>query len=442
MMKNFRESDRASITSCRKAIGHQPTDLKQMPEDGGVLIVVAIGLFAFVALMVMVIEYATVFHARQQLQKQVDASALAGAMDLPTVDDAKANATRFFAFNLSLASPPTAKDTKCASGASKDTSCYTINDSRVSVTTPYTQPGSSVSPTNLIHVVASRNVDMVFARMVGYKTVPISAAATAKGCICDLGYPFKSTNGRTSVPFNESEVLRGFGPQFVTSHGSIRLWYSDEHPLTLGISQIKAFGATRPYTVTPMTPRSGPSSAMPVEVGATAMTGNFAGTDPSDRPMFPAIFVTDITTHPELRTGDWQYGGTPIPPTAVFGTWKSVTKKVTRSGGKVTVTIDAKTNDTWITKNVSNGHWNLGSGSDPVPPNLEWQDYGAEIRWDVASLLADPNPPSPQRPFQKGHIYRVQFIVHDGDQNNSGGDVGQNCVIVGIDTDCGGGLRE
>jgi hypothetical protein len=27
-----------------------------------------------------------------------------------------------------------------------------------------------------------------------------------------------------------------------------------------------------------------------------------------------------------------------------------------------------------------------------------------------------------------GHRYRAQFIVHDGDQNKDGGDVGQACV--------------
>jgi hypothetical protein len=30
-----------------------------------------------------------------------------------------------------------------------------------------------------------------------------------------------------------------------------------------------------------------------------------------------------------------------------------------------------------------------------------------------------------------GHnVYRIQFMVHDGDQNKAGGDVGQACVNV------------
>jgi hypothetical protein len=34
--------------------------------------------------------------------------------------------------------------------------------------------------------------------------------------------------------------------------------------------------------------------------------------------------------------------------------------------------------------------------------------------------------------FQMGHAYRVQFMVHDGDQNKVGGDVGQGCATVVI----------
>ncbi len=37
--------------------------------------------------------------------------------------------------------------------------------------------------------------------------------------------------------------------------------------------------------------------------------------------------------------------------------------------------------------------------------------------------------------LQPGHTYRLQFMVHDGDQNKTGGDVGQACVNVDI-PDC------
>jgi len=31
-----------------------------------------------------------------------------------------------------------------------------------------------------------------------------------------------------------------------------------------------------------------------------------------------------------------------------------------------------------------------------------------------------------------GHSYRLEFMFHDGDQNKTGGDVGENCVNIRI----------
>jgi len=64
--------------------------------------------------------------------------------------------------------------------------------------------------------------------------------------------------------------------------------------------------------------------------------------------------------------------------------------------------------------------WNLGPGADPVPMGLKGEGFSAEARWTVA--------------LQAGHNYRVQAMVHDGDQNKSGGDSGEGCVLF-----CAGG---
>ena len=45
------------------------------------------------------------------------------------------------------------------------------------------------------------------------------------------------------------------------------------------------------------------------------------------------------------------------------------------------------------------------------------QGYGAEAKWTAQGLGLQP-----------GHIYRLVFMVHDGDQNKTGGDVGEACV--------------
>lgn len=44
------------------------------------------------------------------------------------------------------------------------------------------------------------------------------------------------------------------------------------------------------------------------------------------RPLYPSLFITDITFDANNRSGDWQYGGAPLPPIKVCGTWKGVTK--------------------------------------------------------------------------------------------------------------------
>ena len=47
--------------------------------------------------------------------------------------------------------------------------------------------------------------------------------------------------------------------------------------------------------------------------------------------------------------------------------------------------------------------------------------YGSDLRWDVSALGLVP-----------GHVYRMQFMVHDGDQNKAGRGVGQGCATVFI----------
>src|SRR5262245_22701866 len=227
---------------------------------------------------------------------------------------------------------------------------------------------------------------------------------------CTPAYPFASENPRTSVVFNESEVLRSFTVSVTNDcfPKQIRVWYNDEHALTLGIRQVVVKTAsgtiTSNYPITTMTGPDDADSAFDPLVGATDQTGDQAGTDLADRPIYPALFITDITADPNSLAGDWQYGGTAFPPHAVFGTWKGAVRTVdkTKVPAVVTVTpdVDPAKND-----------WNV-DGGDPVPDGLKNEGYGAEVRWDVDRLGLIP-----------GHSYRLYFMVHDGDQNKMGGDV-------------------
>jgi len=244
---------------------------------------------------------------------------------------------------------------------------------------------------------------------------------------CDIMYPFASTNPRTNVIFNESEVLQAMRPQggvTATPGLRIKLWYNDERALVLGVRQVnvkRSTGtATANYRVSALP--ANPGSVFNPLVGTTALDGDQAGTDLStcpgfpdlcDRPMFPALFITDITRDPNSKAGDWQSGGTPIPPHAVFGTWKGAVRTVDRTRTPPTITVQPD-------PDPAKNHWNLGAG-DPPPPGLIDQGFGAEVVWNVDDLVAS-------RQMILGRSYRLQFMVHDGDQNKAGGDTGENCV--------------
>src|SRR6185503_9480843 len=65
-------------------------------------------------------------------------------------------------------------------------------------------------------------------------------------------------------------------------------------------------------------------------------------------------------------------------------------------------------------------NWDL-DGGDAAPSGLVNQGYGTEVRWDVERLG-----------LVMGRTYRLYFMIHDGDQNKEGGDVGQGCATLGV----------
>ena len=250
-----------------------------------------------------------------------------------------------------------------------------------------------------------------------------AAGAAGAGTICsglqqtiivDCGYPYTSSNVLTSVTFNESGVLRAIEPSGSASSGVVRLFYNDEHALTLGVRSVVAKTAsgttTTDYAVSPLP--ANPGSVTSPQTGSNILAGAQNGLDPSLRPMWPSLFITDVSFAPASRVGDWQQGGRPSGPNAVYGTWKAAVRTVdeTVSPSTVAITPDA---------DPSKNDWNLG-GPDTAPQGLSDEGYGAEVVWNV--------------PFTAGHSYRVQVLVHDGDQNKAGGDSGEACVLF-----CAGG---
>jgi uncharacterized surface anchored protein len=230
-------------------------------------------------------------------------------------------------------------------------------------------------------------------------------------------YPFTSSNPNTSIAFNESSMVEASA--FNNTNATFDVFYNDEHAMALGVRQVnvisKGVTTTTNYAFSTMT--SDPGAVTNPSVGATATTGDQAGIDTFGRPMYPSLFITDITNNPNDHSGDWQYGGTAIAPSAVFGAWKGFVRTVDNDTNKPTVTV---TGDADPAKN----DWNLGAGADTPPAGLADLGYGTEIRWDLNQLYQ-------QGLIQAGHTYRFYVIIHDGDQTR-GGDSGQAAVDVTV----------
>jgi len=287
-------------------------------------------------------------------------------------------------------------------------------------------PGATATCTHTFNISNNYTNTAVANGVVANATVTATATASvnAVSCLCNLQYPDNSNLPRSAVVFNESEVLRASdpGPMTCGTTGSvIKLWYNDEHALTLGVRQVQVKTSSGTITTNyPITPGSTPSCVSNPLVGTTIATGNQSGNDEAaggGRPLWPALFITDLTTNgPTSRIGDWQQGGTGITPSRVCGVWKGAVRIVdqTHSPAVVSITPDA---------DPAKNHWNIAGGD--VPPGgfaaYTDQGYGAEVSWNVNDLGLLP-----------GHTYRLQFMVHDGDQNKSGGDVGETCTTIQI----------
>jgi hypothetical protein len=249
----------------------------------------------------------------------------------------------------------------------------------------------------------------------------------AASCTPGITIPTGSADGGTdgcgyaSSTFTESTTLCG-----ITANGGgsapaiIQVFYSDEHALTLGC-------ATSSYPVSPL-------SSDPDAVNYP-QTGDPACTDTLSRPLRPVLYVTDLTADPACTAGDLQSGGTPYDPIAIFGTWKYATEDSSNQG--TPLQADPSTNGWDLTSSADsvpsafqscnqNGgpvmmpHMGPdgGPGGHPGPEGgaggMAGNFYGTELRFEVGLI--------------SGHSYRLQVIVHDGDQNK-GGDSGEACAI-------------
>src|SRR4051812_47705057 len=144
-------------------------------------------------------------------------------------------------------------------------------------------------------------------------TVPIGGTTGVYSCtpgveqliITDCGYPYASSNPLTSTVFNESDVLRAIRPAGSWPNGIVQMFYNDEHALTLGVHQVavktSSGTTTTNYPVTPLA--TNPGSATDPQTGTNVLSGDENGLDASLRPMWPVLFITDISNDPASRVG-------------------------------------------------------------------------------------------------------------------------------------------
>lgn len=146
-------------------------------------ILVALAIIVLLVAAAFAADWGIAYFTKHQLQNFVDASALAGAQDLPTPAKAKAKAAEYYAKNYAenyrIALPPQNIVTCPPEVTDPNTTCYTIASDEVQITTPYTKPESKIAPKNLIHVKACREVRFYFAPVIGVRSIKVCAKATA-----------------------------------------------------------------------------------------------------------------------------------------------------------------------------------------------------------------------------------------------------------------------
>jgi uncharacterized repeat protein (TIGR01451 family) len=277
-------------------------------------------------------------------------------------------------------------------------------------------------------------------------------------------YPY-SSGGRvgpfTNTAFSESTVLKTNEPIVAFAGGTLRVWYSDEHALSLGIRSTTGSIVSGPFTVTAFDTTGAPTGTLALSAGVDASETSVprycasydvnhncvgsggtpfgtlqvgaltcpTGCDPQSRPIPPVVFITDITTT-NTNSGDWQIaGGFGQPAQFVSGVWKGGVSVCSGTPVTCAPAFDADANTGNVTHPAAPVVWLPGPSAEPPVggynslAGLKLEAYGTEVRWNVNDLLFNGLP------LQNGHVYRVQFLVHDGDHT---GDPGESCATVAM----------
>ena len=149
-------------------------------DDGIVLVVVALAMVSILLFVAMVVDLGNARQVSRQAQASSDSAALAGARQLPltapdatAAESAKAAAARLAATNV-LGSTTTPTAASCPAGVPSNSSCYEVDDARITVATPYS--GNH----GLIYVSICQDTDATFGKVVGATEEAVCRAAVAR----------------------------------------------------------------------------------------------------------------------------------------------------------------------------------------------------------------------------------------------------------------------
>lgn len=146
-------------------------------------------------------------------------------------------------------------------------------------------------------------------------------------------------------------------------------------------------------------------NANPGHLAGNINFGNESTRDKDKLPYFPSLFVSDITTDSNNKSGDAQSGGVPYKPDEIYGTWKALNAENPKGNGLKLGGPDIFPQQTNML--------NLINAKNALKL---YNQFTAEIIWKVDNLGLTP-----------GHTYRAQFILHDGDRE---GDIGEGCSTI------------
>jgi hypothetical protein len=277
-------------------------------------------------------------------------------------------------------------------------------------------------------------VAAIAAMTTGAVSAPFASAATADTCGYSGGSTSLPVTNRSLVKFNEIGILEGIsttdGTSGNLSDGTVNVFYSDEHALTIGqtgtpwVATYNDPGTTiKRIDDAGTNPTGQENLALETPAGvATAITPGVLdtgapATDPYGREVGPSLYLTDqgSNVNGTANSGDWQQqtGPNTTAQRAKYagGTWKN-------NGAANPLGSDGK--------EAKNGA-DLGPHSETFVNNISTsqgiEGYGAEVRWDVSTLLSGGQPLKP------GHTYRVQMMFHDGDHNADTGEACRNITI-------------